>query len=579
LVNNAKRDEIDEDNELESDEDNELESDEDNELESDEGNELESDEGNELESDDENDDESEKIKKSNELGAGKEGSSIKNPFLTKLKETEPLIFYKPTVINGKKFKGYTSSCPWQERRQPLIATKEEMEDIKKNNPNSVEGTWLEYGTKQDKLYYYYCPAYWNYKTNKPMSIGQVENVENKKHIMNDGDNKVTEDKYIYKVYSNNYRRTPHPGFIDKKLNPNSKYMPCCFAKPPIFIPGKENKQGKIILKVQEKMKEDKITNSSNSEDEKKSYILDNLKWPLDSKRFGHLTLNLLNFINHDSNKCLLSKSKSKSINCLLRQGTYKKKQNNLSFLNAISLIFKTDMDTLINDIINCINLDTITIIQNGSIPTYFYNEDEEIDIEEYKHYKLYKTFIKKNKNGLVRIIKGMNNFIKTLKDYKNTTIDYTYLWDIISNGYIYDSKLNMIIIDDIGDNISVMCPSDYNSFSNYNKKNQSFILYKKEDIYEPIISYNTNTNIDYFFDIKSDYKGLNLFLQKIDYINKCSIKNDNIIKSKPALFLNDAIRYIPTNYDIKYQVLNYNGRVCAIIIVKKKKSYIYTIIP
>ena len=33
------------------------------------------------------------------------------------------------------------------------------------------------------------------------------------------------------------------------LNPNSKYMPCCFAKPPIFTPGKENKQGKIILKV------------------------------------------------------------------------------------------------------------------------------------------------------------------------------------------------------------------------------------------------------------------------------------------------------------------------------------------
>ena len=508
----------------------------------------------------------------------------KNPFLDNLQTKEPTIFYTGKIVNGKKYKGFSSDCDWQQKRIPIVATQKEKEKILRENPESVEGTWLDYGLNKDKIYHYYCPSYWNFKTNRPMSVGEAESDKNKKFIMGEKETRVTANKYIVKLFTSRYSKKIYPGFIDKSKNPYSNYMPCCFANKP----NKENKQGKLILKVQEKLKKDE-EDSSNSNNDDNTYILDNLKWPLDKNRLGHLPIKLLEFINHDSSKCLISQRKNKKISCLLRQGTYNYKKSKFSFLTAMSLIFNIDIETFINNIKDAIDLDTVMTLQNGSIPSHFYNGEilTKEELLKYKDTRLYKKLIKFNEQGLKRIISGMNNFKNKIENYKTETIDYTYLWDIICSGLIFKEPLNMIILEDDGMNITILCPSDDNSITSYDKNNKSIIIYKREDVYEPILSYNNPKDKNYFFNLNEGYPGVRQLLEKINYINQCKMNDvssisenneSNIIKYRLALSLLETEKYIPPKYKIKTQVLNYNGMVCSIILEKidgKKVKHIY----
>ena len=85
-----------------------------------------------------------------------------NPFLEKLKRKDPKIFI--TNEDDKRFDAYSRICPSNVRRQPVILTDKEKDEIDKNHAGSYTEA-IKYGSEPDKQYWYICPRYWSLKDN------------------------------------------------------------------------------------------------------------------------------------------------------------------------------------------------------------------------------------------------------------------------------------------------------------------------------------------------------------------------------------------------------------------------------
>ena len=96
-----------------------------------------------------------------------------------------------------------------------------------------------------------------------------------------------------------------------------------------------------------------------------------------------------------------------------------------------------------NRIINFLTLDNFLTFQNGNLYTLFLEKDADLSlitgqkIDKYKGTQMYKSFNNDNNDGdnikyLKQLISSFENFISYLKT-ENNVIDYTYLWDIITN--------------------------------------------------------------------------------------------------------------------------------------------------
>ena len=134
---------------------------------------------------------------------------------------------------------------------------------------------------------------------------------------------------------------------------------------------------------------------------------------------------------------------------------------------------------------------------NKSISKNFNEVSDSIIIEKYESSKLYQEIIKSSdetevtptssqNNGnskktlFKKIINSFENFLRYLES--NLTIDYTYLWDIICkrNPLLFPEGLNLIILDitieDVTDNIKIVCPKQNYSEEFLDIKKKSLLL-------------------------------------------------------------------------------------------------------
>ena len=495
-------------------------------------------------------------------------SNFKNrvPLLSKLKKTNKDLFVT----------GYSTTCDWQYRKQPIVISKSEKEYIDKIAPNS-------YNKKEEIIEYennyYMCPLYWDFKRDVPITQKEIDEQQLHPFVFTETKN-IPKGKYIFQIFSPNkdpkYIKRTKIGFLDKKKHPEGKFMPCCF----------NSKNETINQRIKEAIEKVEFSYKNN---QSKYYIQDGTKVPLDKDRLGHLNIKLSKFLSYNSIDCFVNKQLK--TNCLLRKGTYSKKDD--SFLIAISnaLGYKNVKDML-NVIVEKVNLDTILEFHNGKLPSIFYNKRGVLDkhrkhykqltktkYESYHKYKLFKK-MKNNTNGLKRIINGLENFHVQLYKY----IDYIYLWDIITSGILNNNKsINMIIINDINDDtsekIEILCPhSDYSNYV-FDKNKQSIILYRiklnnsDKYIYENVIKYTKEKKEHYLFDNSDEpIQQMKMFLQEIN-LEKCkpSLKTDEYKINHTLRELLDMIK--DKSYAIKLQVLNHNGQVIAGIIKNNKKQY------
>ena len=289
-------------------------------------------------------------------------SNFKNrvPLLSKLKKTNKDLFIT----------GYSTTCDWQYRKQPIVISKSEKEYIDKIAPNS-------YNKKEEIIEYennyYMCPLYWDFKRDVPITQKEIDEQKLQSYVFTETKN-IPKGKYIFQIFSDKndpkYIKRTKIGFLDKKKHPEGKFMPCCF----------NSKNETINQRIKEAIEKVEFSYKNN---QSKYYIQDGTKVPLDKDRLGHLNIKLSKFLSYNSIDCFVNKQLK--TNCLLRKGTYSKKDD--SFLIAISnaLGYKNVKDML-NVIVEKVNLDTILEFHNGKLPSIFYNKRGVLD-KHRKHYK------------------------------------------------------------------------------------------------------------------------------------------------------------------------------------------------
>ena len=511
-----------------------------------------------------------------------------SPFLKRLQDKEPTLFIKE---ESQAYSQYSKICPANRRRYPVILTKAEKERIDKEAPGSYESV-VEYGTDPKKKYYYICPRFWNLKTNMPVN---PEDVDPSKII----DEKTKEadltKKYIFEFSTAAHGHHSLASFLDKKSHPKGHFIPCCFKmNKQNKIPKLQIKRAAEAAKHMRKLGENKNEDQSNSESEKEEkvadYIQNGLKFPLPRSRIGELTAPLESFfgishidyyINPKKRKLKLDKL------CLFRMGVENSK--NQSFLAAIAYIFyknKSIKEPTIKSmkqlIVDNIDLDNIQFFHNGSLASTFAKPDyENQSIEDYQNTELFKKM--GDTLGFKKIVNGYENFMNYIND--DTTIDYTYLWDIICTGVLHvkSKSLNMIILnetmDDATQNINIICPTTVHSNFLFDLKNKSFFIYKRGDYYEPIIGQTVKKSItqDPFFTMDQIPFMTNILETINAHLGECKgiiiNKFYRFEKNISLVELLSILNELP-EYKVITQVMNYDGKIIAIVVENKHRIYV-----
>jgi hypothetical protein len=520
-----------------------------------------------------------------------------NPFSDRLSKREPKLFLTSV---GPGYSSYSRSCPSSNRRQPVILTQGEKDRIDKEHPGSYEHVVSYQSSKDTPKYYYICPRYWSLKegvslTQSDVNSGKYGEVIPKKA------KEIAGNKHIYE-FDGSYHRNEkgeyentNPGFMKPSKHPDGKCMPCCFKgwDVPAQVKLRQTCEGDQppVKEVKKKLKLKAIEPEIEKFDE---YVKGPEKFPLENGRIGYLPVKIQQFLHIDNKQCQISQINTNvkpNTPCIVRLGV--EKSVNQSFIAAIACIYSERLpDKPVPTILQmkvilmeALDLDIFLTLQNGNLITIF-NDDKEVNLDNYKYSSIYKkinTHIPEELSLLKKIIGSYENFKRYLND-PDIEIGYEYLWDLIcfNNDKLFEKGLNMVILetkdDDLTGNVSVICPTNHYSTSFFDVNKKTVIFIKRENMYEPIVTYEDKIKqyvIIRRFSIK--YKGilpeLKIFLDmiKTSLQDKCSPlpSRPRVYKFKRNIMVHEMVHILKLKkYIIHFQILNYNGKVIGLDISK-----------
>ena len=444
-------------------------------------------------------------------------------------------------------------------------------------------------------------------------------------IIPDDQKEVKDDgNYIYEFNDSghhldsygNYKKQ-FPGFLDPKKHPSGKCAPCCFSK----YHSKDQIARRAECLLQDNTQETSVRKKEEKEKEKEKenlYIIGATKSPLDKERWGYPQLSLQAFFQEISLNCQLSKTDSSLLKpnhaCLLRHGVENNSKQSFIACIADALFYTTkegipDIKEMKEKIIKAIDIDTFITYQNGNnylsfLDTSNIKNIDQQDMDKYSDSKLYKKIFKSNnKNSndndieyFKQVISSYENFINFLRS-DDEIIDYTYLWDIISlpNKLLNKSGINLVILEilnqDSTNNIELICPTNHYSTTKYEPNWNTLFIIKEDSYYEPIYLFEkiekpneSKNNITKFFketESKCPSKIRSLLQDIVSplLVNGCQ-PLPSIPKKynfKQPILLNDLLVIINNleDYNIKYQILNYQSKVIGVFCEKNNsKGYI-----
>ena len=523
-----------------------------------------------------------------------------NPFFRKLESKEPTLFL--TNVD-KEFKAYSRACPYNNRRQPILLTDEEKEKIDREHPGSYTEA-IKYGTDPKKQYWYICPRYWDLKRNVSLTENEVKSGKYG-NVIPFKTNKVPPGANIYEFTDDKYHLDKdnkyinlHPGFLKDKVHPQGLCVPCCFK---YWDTPEQTKRRNQCLKEPEEEDEQGEEEKKESEPirelETEQYIKGPEKFPLEPGRWGYLPTAVQKLLRTDNKKCYISTTNTnlkQNYPCLLRHGVEINK--NQSFIACIADVFieETRTNTIFSikqmkqKIIDAVDFDLFISLQNGNLINIFENEYIDVAIESYRKSEIYKVLDMNNEKDFVfmkRAISAYETFIQYLKD-DETIVDHKYLWDIVCNPNpkLFTKGLNLIIMElernDITDNIKILCPSNHYSKEFFNSNKYSLLLLKIDNFYEPIYTLEDKVReweIKRIFNLKNKSLLPNLRntleIIKTSFNEKCNPFNSmpKIYKFKTNIILSELIKQLKNiNYQVLYQIMNYNGKIIGVISENKK---------
>jgi hypothetical protein len=528
---------------------------------------------------------------------------IKNPsyFFSRIKKREPQL-----ILSKKdgKYDAYARSCPANLNKQPVILTDEEKRVIDETSPGSYNHA-LRYGTDKNNPFWYICPRYWCLKTNTSMTKEQVESgicggiiPKNAKTVPN--------GKYVYEFTSSKHidsegNYIEHtPGFLKEDSHP--KYLlPCCFSRS---WDSQTQKQRRDLYNstIEDNVEEPEqsadtatATATAKRPGSNSLYIISFDVYPLPKQRWGFLPTSAQKFLEINYSSIVHNTHYIKSNSpCFLRFGV--ENTNTQSFISCISELYAykwglsvspgiAEMKKILTE---SITLDGYIKYHNGSLVSIFRPsvvEIENVDLTQYSSTKFFATI------DLADAVQldFLENTVASFENFKNfliseqTTIDHTYLWDIVTdnNPKLIKGGCNLVILnvpnDDITDNIEMVCPSNSYSSSKYNVSLETFILIKQEEFYEPIFMYEERKNVvnykkTFLYD-SSPHTILRLLeiIEKTTdkYCSPVTLKKHKMYKFVKNINAGELIEKLDNNgYTVYKQVLNYQAKTIGFVVGK-----------
>jgi len=448
--------------------------------------------------------------------ANVDGMPIKNPspFFRRMMELDPVLF---VTEETSKFPLYSKACPSGDKRQPVILTDEEKRRIDETNPGSY-GKALHYGSDPDKKNWYICPRYWCLKTNSSISEDDVK-AGKCGAIIPRGADKVPPGSYVYefnnpKVHMKDGKYVQHvPGFLKKDKHPDNLCAPCCFGKA-------WDSKDQVTRREQCEYADDGVGakktkgNTTKARDniptfKASSYIIGAVSYPIPNQRWGFLPMAMQLFLKTDNsfatdvqNPALIRSN----VPCLLRRGV--EKSDNQSFMGCVAYYYayKHDLpevpsiETMRSILARSIDLDMFVRFQNGNLASIFRPEiieQGDLDIDKYSDTAFYKTINVQDETQLDYLedsIAAYEKFVQFLQD-NGSYIDYTYLWDIVSerNSKLMKDGFNWVILkladSDSTEKVQMVCPSNAYSTIEYDPRKETVILIQQGTYFEPVHLY------------------------------------------------------------------------------------------
>ncbi len=384
----------------------------------------------------------------------------------------------------------------QKDHQPIILNQENYEHTQQIHPDLKT---VHYATAPNKKFWYACPKYWCAVTNQVL----------------------TEEEYKSGVCEGNVEISKYnnPGFEDstKHPHPEGHCLPCCFKADS----DKKKLHRERIQKCQQEEEVAEPTESTQAEVElattavpKKPYKEERniLKYtaspPVTIHRWGLLPKAVQYLLNMDYSKMVVTTPMSTKIlpnqACMLLYGIeHPKKQ---SFLGLFTEIYSYKQRQRLQQPIsiqemrkilsNTLTLDMFLRYQNGSFSSVFSVASRSPDappLDTYSSSLFYKTIQLSDpvqRAFLEKTVAAFENFVAFLQN-PQTTIDHTYLWDILADDEVelIPGGCNLIILElsEEDGTIDTICPPSELSILDLRK--ETFFVLKRDQFYEPIYQY------------------------------------------------------------------------------------------
>ena len=529
-----------------------------------------------------------------------DGTSLKYPnlFQRKLSERDPSLFL--TEKQGK-YKLYSRTCPL--KRQPVILTDAEKKKIDETSPGSYEHA-VQYGSDPQNPYWYICPRYWCLKTNTSITEEEVKSGKCG-NIIPSGATTVPKGAYVYEftdkdhIDSNGKYQKHVPSFLDSSLHPDGLCIPCCFKK------SWDSKQHRDL---RAKCAQDgKAAPKAPVEGEPKfnPHIMSSVTSPLDQYRWAFLPMALQYFLGTDNSLAVDKKKPSQvkpGATALLRYGI--EKHDRQSFLGCIAHYYahkhnleKTPSIKEMRDILaKSITLDMFLKYHNGNLVNIFRPpiiDQKDVDIDKHIGSEFAKTIDLNNEaqlDFLEETISSYDAFIKYLTD-DASEIDYTYLWDVISdrNPKLMRDGLNLVILDlvnsDGTDNVHLVCPSTSYSSVTHNPSKETAIIMKSGEYYDPIQSYHLQTTVDLL--VKKTFMendAMKNVKHMLELIKQSTKKYCHPLASQPKVYKFDQnisardlfVILKSYKFNVGSQIINYNKKVIGLCVNKEEgQNFLY----
>lgn len=474
----------------------------------------------------------------------------------------------------------------QREHQPVVLSKEELDEIKVKGYDKYFDNIIEYGSNPDKKNYYTCPRLWC-----PVSKIPLDESEENPKCPGDNEEPMNLNEDMKNI------NNPRYAYLIKNIN-----LPCCGKKKPKDY----DKLNTPIKPLKKSDKPDKAKSDEKSiklsqlDDDEKNYIMNKIPLPYKG-RYGDIAKELYKILKPDNSeeysKQCLSPNNINKRECILRKSLINQKDIPAKYDNIINVVAfslgKTKED-FINEIKEKLDLITFLSLDNGNVCKDFVDLEPIIAEDNVELYNDFIKFNKKFKKSLFDIPDASDNTDNS--NYKKSRYLYIYksylkfIKYLSADNYPFDKTikyLNSLVaiiykklivlwdIEKIDQNVQVnmICPY-YTRFIDlypYLDKSPKFIMIIKENnYYEPLVSKSIT--------MKSDKKLFNLEEYKVvkDILINCTKKNnfedydiglftnkDNIaalnklLKEESELFTFESV-IINTDYTINKIILKNN---------------------